>query len=304
MALITNADHLLRTFMQVARSGSLREAAETLDVSQPALSNQIRNLERQIGSELFTRHGRGLRLNSTGLELLKRIEGSFAEIDLALGATIDSHRTTIQTLTIASVQTVGSYLLAELASRFSTEFPKLRLALLTASSPDVVTMVERGQADIGIVYDLAVVSDDVAITPFLDEELAVYCRSDHALGGLESVLALAGQPLILPPKEFALRRILERELQDALNVAIECNSIEVTLSLVERGLGLAVLPAQLPDALVIAHQLKRISFSASPLVRKLVCICRARASTQRPIEAFNAFIKVQIENKSLRTRVS
>jgi LysR family transcriptional regulator, nitrogen assimilation regulatory protein len=293
MAANTHADHLLRTFIYVARSGSLREAAEQLDISQPALSNQIRNLERQVGSELFIRHGRGLKLNPTGLDLLKKIEHAYAEIDVAFDGIIDTHRVSIQTLTLACVQTVGKYLLAELAAGFSTRFPHLRMSLLTASSPDVVSMVERGYADIGVVYDLAVVSDDVVIEPLLDEEFAVFCPQAHAWESLPDVHSLAGAPLILPPREFALRRILERELRSGLNVAVECNSVEVTLGLVSRGLGLAVLPARLPASSVNAHGLRCVHFVNAPLVRKLVTICRTRSATHRQVEEMTAFIREQ-----------
>jgi len=273
------SDHALRQFVFAARSPSLRKAAETLAISQPALSKQIRRLEEQLGFALFRRHGRGIALTASGVELLARLEPAFNQIDSAMSAAAAAGASTHH-LSIATVNTLAAYLLPDLAVEFRRAGATARLTLMTASSQDVVEAVVRGKADMGFVYDVAIDSEEVERILLHDELLVGYRLAGSGLPSEITVADLAVLPLILPPRPYVLRRIVERECGQPLQPAIESNSVELTLDLVAGGCGMGVLPARLGQAMVASRGLERVRIAGGRLERKVAVIRRHRCENQ------------------------
>jgi DNA-binding transcriptional LysR family regulator len=275
----TTTDHSLRQFMFAARSPSLRKAAETLAISQPALSKQMRRLEEQLGFALFRRHGRGIALTASGIELLARLEPAFDQIDSALAAATSLGRST-NYLSIATVNTLAAYLLPDLVVALRQSGSSARLTLLAASSQDVVESVVRGKADMGFVYDVAIDSEQVGRILLLDELLVGYQRAGSALPCEIAVTELATHALILPPHPYALRRIVERECGRPLHPTIESNSVELTLDLVAANCGMGILPAQLRSTIVESRGLERVRIVGGHFERKVAVIRRPQCSNR------------------------
>ena len=272
-------DHSLRQFVFAARSPSLRKAAETLAISQPALSKQIRRLEEQLGFTLFRRHGRGIALTASGTELLARLEPAFEQIDQAMAAAASAGASTHH-LGIATVNTLAAYLLPDLAVEFRKQGATPRLTLLAASSQDVVEAVVRGRADMGFVYDVAIDSEEVERILLHDELLVSYQLAGR--GGPREITAseLAAQALILPPRPYVLRRIVERECGQPLQPAIESNSVELTLDLAAAGCGMGILPDRLGRAMVASRGLERVRIVGGRFERKVAAIRRHHCGNQ------------------------
>lgn len=272
-------DHSLRQFVFAARSPSLRKAAETLAISQPALSKQIRRLEEQLGFTLFRRHGRGIALTASGTELLARLEPAFEQIDQAMAAASSAGASTHH-LGIATVNTLAAYLLPDLAVEFRKQGATPRLTLLAASSQDVVEAVVRGRADMGFVYDVAIDSEEVERILLHDELLVGYQLAGR--GGPREITAseLAAQALILPPRPYVLRRIVERECGQPLQPAIESNSVELTLDLAAAGCGMGILPDRLGRAMVASRGLERVRIVGGRFERKVAAIRRHHCGNQ------------------------
>lgn len=272
-------DHSLRQFVFAARSPSLRKAAETLAISQPALSKQIRRLEQQLGFTLFRRHGRGIALTASGTELLARLEPAFEQIDQAMAAASSAGASTHH-LGIATVNTLAAYLLPDLAVEFRKQGATPRLTLLAASSQDVVEAVVRGRADMGFVYDVAIDSEEVERILLHDELLVGYQLAGR--GGPREITAseLAAQALILPPRPYVLRRIVERECGQPLQPAIESNSVELTLDLAAAGCGMGILPDRLGRAMVASRGLERVRIVGGRFERKVAAIRRHHCGNQ------------------------
>lgn len=272
-------DHALRQFVFAARSPSLRKAAETLAISQPALSKQIRRLEEHLGFALFRRHGRGVALTASGAELLARLEPAFEQIDHAMGAAAAAGASTHH-LGIATVNTLAAYLLPDLAVAFRAQGATARLTLMTASSQDVVEAVVRGKADMGFVYDVAIDSEEVERVLLHDERLVGYRLAGQGLPREIPVAELAAQTLILPPRPYVLRRIVERECGRPLQPAIESNSVELTLDLAAAGCGMGILPARLGAAMVASRGLERVRIVGGRFERKVAAIRRHHCGNQ------------------------
>lgn len=271
-------DRLLRTFVAVARSGSLRHAAFAMDITQAAASKQVSALEALLDTRLFDRHGRGMRLTSTGQRLLAETGDGFDRIDAALGHAPEASGQ----IAIATVNTLAAYLLPQAVARLRALHPRLRVRVTTASSPEVVEQVARGQADLGLVYDLAVDTDAVALQRLCLEDLSAFCRRDATLPEAMTLEALAREPLILAPRPYALRRLVDRSLPAPLNVAVECNSVSVSLDLVAHGAGVAVLPSALPAEMVALRGLRRVALQGADLRRPVVLIHRRTSAALPP----------------------
>jgi LysR family transcriptional regulator, nitrogen assimilation regulatory protein len=274
-------DHQLRLFLAVAQAGSLRLAAEQLQLTQPALSKQMKILERVAGAALFRRDGRGMTLTPLGEQLHSAMQEGYAGVDAAFSAITGVVHTQAGQISVATVNTLAIYLLPRVVQLLKSAHPLLQVSIFSASAPDVVEKVARGQADVGIVYDQAVNTDEVLVHRLHMEELAGY-RARHTSSKRRTLADLNQQQmqqsdLILPPRPYALRRVIERELDEQLRVTCESNDILVSLDLASRGLGLAVLPADLPDALIAAYPVERVKLLSGSIKRSVVAITRRKS---------------------------
>lgn len=267
-------DHQIRLFLVVAQARSLRTAASKLGITQSALSKQMRSLEVALQAPLFRRDGRGMQLTPLGQQLFQSMSHSYEQVDAAFEAASTTYAMAQGGVSIAMVNTLATYLIPEVTEMLVRRHPNLRATLVTASSPEVVERVERGYSEIGLVYDLAVDTDAFFVQRLHQELLSGY-RARRA-GGPDNYTAedLAVQPLILPPRPYALRRAVERELGPGLRIAVECNSVTLSLDLAARGLGIAVLPHDLPAAMVANRGLERVEILGGALRRPVVAICR------------------------------
>lgn len=292
-------DRLLRTFLVVSQGSSLRKAADTLALTPPAVSKQISALEQHLGGPLFKRHGRGMRLTPLGQRLADEVGGGFALLDAALDNARASS-STLRSVSIATVNTLAAYLVPAVVAALRGSHPALVARIDNASSPDVVEQVLRGHADVGLVYDLAVDTDAVHLRRLYAEKLSAYCAASTTgpaagAGDEIGIAELARMPLIVPPRPYALRRVIERELPGPLWIAAECNSVSVSLDLAATGIGTAILPSALPANAVSPRGLRRLHITGGNFGRDVVLIhlasntpSRAVAATLQAIEYFAA----------------
>jgi len=277
-------DRLLRTFLAVARAGSLRAASTSLGITQAAVSKQVAALEAFLGAPLFDRHGRGMRPTPLGERLVGDIDQGFGMVDSALDVARQTSAGGYGRVTIATVNTLAAYLMPEVVASLRAAHPRITLGVFNASSPDVVERVERGLADIGLVYDLAVDTDAVALRRLCIEQIAAYSREPGApTPGTLSVAALAQRPLIVPPRPYALRRVIERELPAPLSIAVESNSVSMSLDLAMQGVGTTILPRDLPDIAITARGLHRLAIEGANLHRHVVLIHRSGTTPSQAV---------------------
>ncbi|EJE52057.1 transcriptional regulator [Acidovorax sp. CF316] len=282
-------DRLLRTFLLAAQGGSLQKAADKLGLTQPAVSKQISALESFLECALFTRHGRGMALTPPGQRLAQSVAEQFALLDAALD-TVRSAADAVRYVRIASVNTLAAYLLPPVVAALRQAHPALVVRLDTASSPDVVDQVVRGHADLGMVYDLAVNTDAVQVQRLYHEEMCAYGLLPPGAQAVPlTVAALAQRPLIVPPRPYALRRVIERELPGPLAIAAECSSVSASLDLAAAGVGMVILPGALPELAVAPRGLARFAIADADLGRQVVVIHRAGP---QPPQALAAALQV------------
>lgn len=271
-------DRLLRIFLRIAGLKSLSKAAEDLDQAQSGVSRQLAALETQLGKPLFVRTGRGVALTEAGQKLQDAIEGPYRAIDQAVNAIRDAHGTTQGTVRLAIVHTVSYYFIADVVARFVSMHPNVNLSIMGRSSADVVTLVEAGKADLGVVYDTAVDTATLIAHPLFEDEMCFVTRQrpDTASAVGEDGLDLGSHPLRLVgfPHGYALRRMLESAGLLPTYVA-EAETVDAILKLVSAGVGDCILPCRLPDKLLNEYGLCKLKIRSPLLRRRMVAVTNA-----------------------------
>ncbi len=273
----------LRAFLAVIDHGGFHRAAEVLNLSQPALTRRVQALEATVGVPLLERTTRRVALTSAGRSfapLARRLIGDLEES--LLGITGVGGRQGGQ-ITLACVPTAVVYFLPEAIERFAAEFPRIRFRILDLSANDGLEAVRTGEAEFGI--NLVGSSDpDLTFTPLIEDPFVLACRSDHRLAKLTSVSwkDLQGEPLIGVSRASGNRLTLENALAGAkvqLDFQYEVNHLATSLGLVERGLGVSVLPKMATPSdhpVIVTKPIK------APVVRRTIGLVERRTSRLSP----------------------
>lgn len=265
-------DRQLRAFVCIARLGSLSKAAEVLDQTQSSLSKQLASLEATIGQPLFIRTGRGVETTELGKQLYESTRRAYQEIDQVFESLCGQHATH-GTVRLATVHTLSYYFIADVVASFVSTRPNVNLSLMGRSSPEVVSLVENGRADMGFVYDSAVDSGALTSSLLFDDEMALMVPRDCDLEGPQDLSALPMNFIGFPP-EYALRRMLHSAgLQPKITAVAE--TVDSMMRLASSGIGACVLPWRIPEKMLNEYGLRRLPIAEPAMRRRVVLITRA-----------------------------
>lgn len=235
----------LRLLLALADHGTVTAAARAEGVTQPALSQSLRALERRLGVGLVQRSGRRLILTAaaqTAVEYARRIIRLADEAEAALGEMAGLRR---GTLTVGASTIPGTYLLPALLGAFRLRHPEIQLGLRIGDTQEVADWVRRGAVDFGVIGETRQPTG-LTVTPFYRDELVVIAPKRHPLALRRSIDArtLAQTPLILREPGSSTRETLERALAAAgfaPAVLFELGGTEAILQAVAAGLGASVV---------------------------------------------------------------
>ena len=236
----------LRAFVAVIDLEGFHRAAETLNLSQSALSRRIQRLEAAVGAALLERSTRRVALTTAGRELLPLVRRMLDEFDSSLFAMREVGRQRGGQITLACVPTAAFYFLPSVIARFNEQYPNIRFRILDLSANEGLESVARGEVEFGI--NLLGASDpELTFEPLIEDPFVLACRRDHPLAARESLTwtDLEGQPLVAVSRTSGNRILLDAALVRAgvrLSWSYEVTHLSTSLGLVEAGLGISVLP--------------------------------------------------------------
>lgn len=238
----------LRIIRETARRNyNLTEVANALYTSQSGVSRHIRDLEEELGVQLFVRRGkRLLGLTEPGRELLPIVERLLHDASNIKQLAEHFARKDEGRLTIATTHTQARYRIADLVSRFVGLFPKVRLEIFESNPPAIAEQLLAGEADIGIATESLSGQPDLVTFPFYRWRHAVIVPRGHALLSIpEPTLAdVAAWPIITYNEAFAGRRSVNETFREAgivPNVILSAVDSDVIKRYVELGLGLGIV---------------------------------------------------------------
>jgi DNA-binding transcriptional LysR family regulator len=238
----------LRYFLAVAEELHFSRAAERLRIAQPALSQQIAKLEREIGVQLFHRTRRRVELTAGGEAMVRPARQALAEAAAAVEAAQRAARGETGHLRIGFIESAANTLIPKAVRRFSASRPAAALSLSELSVDAQVEGLRTGLLDIGILR-LPAATEGLALASLPDEGLVVVVADSHPLAGRKqiSAAALAGEPLVLLARQMVPglydQVITLLHQQGGAQIAQEATSIQAVLGLVAAGLGISLLPA-------------------------------------------------------------
>jgi DNA-binding transcriptional LysR family regulator len=260
-------------FIEIARQGNMRRASHTLSIGQPALTARLQALEEELGTALFRRTHSGMLLTPAGRAFLPHADRAIEAIRSGGSLVRELERGVIGELALAVAPAVSAYVLPEILVRFTERHPDVRLLVRTGHSEEIVDLVARGEVELGIVRQLR--DARVRSHPLYEDELVLVARPDHPFGkaGRVDVAEISNSQLILFDRTSSYYDVTNALFRIAGVVprgVTEVDNIEAAKRMVERGLGVSLLPGTaIADALA-GGSLREIELAGAATIRRRI----------------------------------
>ncbi|MGY2238814.1 LysR substrate-binding domain-containing protein [Pseudomonas gingeri] len=230
---------LLRSFIATARLGSVTRAADLLHLTQPALSQHLRELRGLMGVQLLDRVGRGVALTPAGIELFGLVEPLLEDLDTALASVHGLSREVKGRLRIGAIDTYSRALVIPAVAELLVAHPELKVSIEEMPAAQIDRALIENEIDIGLAFS-NLSSPDINQCTLFEEVLAlIRLRADDDSGGARvSMQELAGMRLALLNRNFAMRRQIDSAFSRAglpLDVRVEAANVDSLVRLVDRG---------------------------------------------------------------------
>jgi len=241
------ADRRLQVFHTVARLLSFTKAAETLHMTQPAVTFQVRQLEEHFNTRLFDRTHNRISLTDAGKQVYRVAAKIFEHDDEMEDAVRQVTGEISGALIIGASTTIAEYMLPALLGDFKRKYPDVNVRLKVSNTEGVVQMVEKNVIDLGVV-EAPVSNKNLAVEVCRQDQLVLIVPVAHELASRESVpiSELTDYPYICREEGSGTREVIaeymeKNNLKTALNINMELGSPEAVKGAVEAGMGISVV---------------------------------------------------------------
>jgi LysR family nitrogen assimilation transcriptional regulator len=266
----------LRYFVAIVDLGSLSAAARSLRIAQPALSQQVRKLESELGVSLLERSVRGVVVTEAGRVLYRNAQAVLRQVEQARAQVRSSGATPSGMVSVGFPTTVAATLALPIFMEARRRYPKITLRITESLSGHLAEEVASGKLDMAFLYG-SVVMQGMLVEALFEEELFLVMRAGFRKGHRRraDLGQLASQGMLLPSRAHGLRHAAEQIARDAgaeLRVIAEIDSLPVLKGAVELGAGITILPWSAVSREVEERRLMAMPL-AVPSSRRLVALC-------------------------------
>jgi LysR family transcriptional regulator, cyn operon transcriptional activator len=282
----------LRYLIAVAEHGNFTRAAEALHVSQPALSQQIMQIEERLGATLLDRSGRTVTVTDAGHAYIAHARRALHELESGRRAIHDVRDLTRGLVRLAMTPTFTAYLVGPLVAAFHARYPGISVKIREMSLDTIAAAVAADEVDLGIAFRLDRAAEIECLPLFL-EKMSVVVASSHPWAKRRSISpeALAHMELVLLDADFATRAHIDnylRKQQLAPKVGIEANTIAALLEIVRR----SELATILPEAICAqAAHLRNVALRPPPPPRTVMLLQRKESYQSAAARAFGELVR-------------
>ncbi|MEY3867360.1 MAG: hypothetical protein RLZZ338_1251 [Cyanobacteriota bacterium] len=286
----------LRILKAIAAEGSFKRAADSLYVSQPAVSLQVQNLERQLDVPLFDRGGRRAQLTEAGYLLLDYGEKILSLCQETCRAIEDLQNLQGGTLIVGASQTTGTYLLPRMIGLFRQKYPDVAVQLHVHSTRRTAWSVVNGQIDLAIVGGEipTELSESLDVLSYAEDELALIIPVTHYMAKFETILRddLYKLQFITLDSQSTIRKVIDQVLTRCgidtrrLKIEMELNSIEAIKNAVQSGLGAAFVSVSAIEKELQMGALHKAKIDQVVINRTLSVIYNPNRYRSKAAEAF------------------
>ncbi|HYE65426.1 MAG TPA: LysR family transcriptional regulator [Pyrinomonadaceae bacterium] len=298
----------LRTFRVVAETLNFTRAAERLNLTQSAVSHQIKALETELGEPLFIRAKRGVKLSPAGKIALEYTERILDDAQALSERVSGREHSPAGRVRAAAATQAFVHLFATLFESFMRAHPNVELSFRTTASTDqTVTDILNGAADVGFA-SMPVYSPALQVTELFEDELVLIVGRSHALAKRDeaAIEDVKRERWILFERGASIRRATEDFFERfgiRPDLALESNDTYFIKLMVEHGLGISLLPVWAVRDEVAAEKLARLRIKGHRLRRSVAMVSLGRFQPS-PTRAFLAFILRHKDQLQLMARLS
>ena len=288
----------LQYLLAVAEHGSFTRAAEVLHVSQPTLSQQIKQLEGTLQSSLLNRSGRSTRLTDAGEVYVRHARRAWGELDAGMRAINEVQDLSRGTLRLGWTP-ITDYLTCCLLEKYNSKYPGITLSTLEMPQDGIETAVAEGRIDVGIAFSerfsSAEQSNLIEMDMLFEESLCLAVGNKHPSAGQKKMInaqEFGGENLALLNGDFAIRRDIDRYCHEHgidPHIAIETNSLNVIIEMVQIGKLATIIPCSIVRSQCGLHAIK-----LNPEIRRKAVTLIYRAGTYKS-PALRAFSSLAYE---------
>jgi len=277
----------LYAFRALVEYGSFRLAAESICLSQSALSRRIEKLETALGARLFDRTTRRVTLTLFGQSFTERSEQLLSNVEAVLADINQASKERIGLVTVATIPSAANYFMPDVIRRFQAHYPRVRVKLIDSSVGNVIEAVSSGQADFGICF-AKTLPPNIDFMPLTEDEYVAVCRNDHPLSRRTQLTwqAYFQQDYIGLDKVSGNRSLLDRELGHLTPERpsiCETRHVTTALGMVEAGIGIAAVPSMSVPA--AEHSVLTRLRLTEPVVKRTVGLIHRSGRIQSYIAA-------------------
>jgi DNA-binding transcriptional LysR family regulator len=295
--------HQLATFQVVAKHCSFVRAAEELHFSQPAVSAQIRHLEKSLGLKLFDQIGRKTHLTQAGEELFLYSQKIFSVIDETLEIMESLRSPYYGRLSVGADTTVGSYVIPGLLGKFREFYPQVEISLQVLNRLALIDALMNNRVEMAV---MGAVPDDmpVEIEPLAYNSLVLVAAPTHRLTGIKNVpiKELGREHFLLREPGSGTRATLEAALGEAgvpLQVSMEVGNNSAIKQGVAAGLGIALISSVALDMELETNRLVILDVEGFPVTRQWRLVHVKDKYLSATAKAFKSFL-LQHADRRLR----
>jgi DNA-binding transcriptional LysR family regulator len=288
-------------FVAVAERLNFSRAAEELHVAQPAISQQVRALEEELGIALFDRVGKRVALTEAGRALLPHARQILNGVEAARSEIRERGSLKRGTVSLGAPPTVSAHALPTKITAFEQKYPGLDVVLREAGTETLVDLVQQGQLDMAIV-STDVLPPSIEATPFLEEAYVLAVGAKHHLCKHKtiSVAELAKESFIMFPQGYKLREVTMIACRTAgfePKIALDGGGMQSALQFVAAGLGVALVPEL---ALTDTNNICALRIADQNLHRTLGLVWRRGAHLSPAARALREFLMAEVERDRQR----
>ncbi len=293
----------LRILKAIAAEGSFKRAADSLYVSQPAVSLQVQNLERQLDVPLFDRGGRRAQLTEAGHLLLSYGDRILSLCEETCRAIEDLQNLQGGTLIVGASQTTGTYLLPRMLGLFRQKYPDVAVQLHVHSTRRTAWSVANGQIDLAIIGGEIPpeLQDSLEVLPYAEDEMALILPMFHPFVRLTQIEKddLYKLQFIALDSQSTIRKVIDQVLTRCgietrrLKIEMELNTIEAIKNAVQAGLGAAFVSISAIEKELQMGVLHRAQIEGVVVNRTLSVIVNPNRYRSKAAEAFTSEILPQ-----------
>jgi LysR family nitrogen assimilation transcriptional regulator len=286
----------LRYFVAIVEHGSLSRAALVLHVAQPALTQQLRQLEEELGAQLLHRSAQGVHSTDAGKVFYEHAQAILKQVADARSAVTHSARPS-GTVTLGLPHSISAALALPLLAAAREQYPDITLQLTEELTGHLAEQLKSGRVNLAVLFDDGQLAP-FATTPLAEEALRFICRADAPWFPAVPAITLAealGTPLILPGLQHGVRPRIEavaRAAGLATSGVIEINSIAILKSALMAQMGATILPVApvLPE--IERGQMRWVEIG-EPAISRTVVLCASR--NLPPTTAVTAICRLAVD---------